>query len=195
MAKRLTRWVLGSAAAIAVVWITLTAWVQMKGPAALIHFPAKNSSGRVLIVYDPDPIYNFDLQLCTSIAEGLNDRNIGATVATVRSAETLDVTSYNGVVLCANTYNWAPDASVTTFARSNEKLGTIPVVAVTIGSGSTAASAKKLRRVLESRKIKLISEHEWWLMRPNDESGVTGSNLEVAKDQAFKFGQQMASEF
>jgi len=179
---------------LSLVWIAMTLWVESKGPSRSTEFTISGDSLDVLIVYDPDPIYNLDEQICISIAKGLNEEHVNATVVTVRATDDLDLHQFDAVVTCANTYNWAPDAAVTSFIKEHTDLKSMPVVAVTLGSGSTAESSRHLKDLLQGEGIELLNDHEWWLMRPNDESRLKEKNVDVANDQAFAFGQTIASQ-
>lgn len=178
---------------VLLTWTGLTLWVDREGPSKLEKFTSPDDSLRVLLVYDPDPIYNLDEQICKSIGRGLSSQRVSATVATVRAAGVLKPDHFNAVVVLANTYNWTPDASIVSYVKDHPQLKTMPVVAVTIGSGSTETSSKRFREILSSEGIRIIDEHEWWLMRPNDESRMNEENVKVATDQAFSFGQQIAT--
>lgn len=176
---------------VVITWVGLTLWVEMKGASRLEKIVSSQDSLQALLIYDPDPIYNFDEQLCRSMGKGLADQQISSTIATVSAAQVLDVKHYEIIVICANTYNWAPDAAITEFVKTHS-LKDKPVVAVTIGSGSTEASARRLKELLNERGIHVINQHEWWLMKPNDESRLKEKNIAVANDQAFAYGQHIA---
>jgi len=193
MSKGIVR-VFATLGIVMMIWAWLTFWVDSKGSSKLQEFTSPDDSLSVLLVYDPDPIYNLDEQICISIAKGLNEQKVNATVATVKATNELKFHQYSAVVICANTYNWAPDDAVVAFIQSNEFLKSVPVVAVTIGSGTTSQSAARLKELLHSRKIELLNDHEWWLMRPNDESRLEEKNVDVAKDQAFAFGERIANQ-
>ena len=152
------KWVIRISVAIgivALIWTVLTVWVEIEGPSKLIQVTGGSDSLQVLVVYDPDPIYNLDEQICLSIAKGLNDEHINATVATVRATRELDMNKYSSVVLCANTYNWAPDAAITAFVRSNKYPRSLPVVAVTVGP-TVPRSAKELLVVASAAATKFF---------------------------------------
>lgn len=191
------KWVIRTLIFGAIVWVFwtgLTLWVGKEGPPKLNRFTSTNDSLSVLIVYDPDPIYNLDEQLGKSIGMGLSSRDVAATVATVRACDTMKLQSFAAVILIANTYNWYPDAGIISFVEGNAELKLKPVVAITIGSGSTEASAKRFKELLTANGITIFNEHQWWLMRPNDEDRLKEKNVDVAKDQAFVFGQDIAGQ-
>lgn len=177
---------------IALVWIGLTVWVEAEGPSNLTKFTTPYDSLQVLIVYDPDPIYNLDEQVCLNVAMGLSNQHVAATVATVKATDVLDFKLYKAVVICANTYNWAPDRSIVSFTKHHPFLRSVPVVAITVGSGSTSEASAKLKAVIDKEGIEMINAHEWWLMKPNDETRMNESNVDVANDQAYAFGQHLA---
>lgn len=177
---------------ILVGWTGLTVWVEAEGPSKLTKFTSPYDSLQVLVVYDPDPVYNLDEQVCVSLAKGLNDQHVGALVSTVKASYTLDPALYNAVVVCANTYNWAPDRSITSYIETTPSLRSLPVVAITVGSGSTSEASAKMKDLIKAQGIELLDEHEWWLMRPNDETRMKENNVDVAKAQAYAYGQHIA---
>ncbi len=177
------------------LWTGLTIWVEMEGPARWTQLGSSNDSSKVLVLYDPDPIYNLDEQLCTEIGKGIAEYHTEVIVATVAAVRDINLADLDGIVLCANTYNWAPDWAITGYIRSRADLDAIPVVAVTIGSGSTSAAHHRLNKLLASKDINVIDTHEWWLMRPNDESRMQEGNVAVARDEALQFGRKVGTEF
>jgi hypothetical protein len=65
------------------LWLILTLWVELDGVAKSTHTRATPGAKKVLIVYDPDPVYNLDEQVCTGAAGGLSGKGIDVTIATV----------------------------------------------------------------------------------------------------------------
>ncbi|HQY01159.1 MAG TPA: hypothetical protein PLV08_15385, partial [Flavobacteriales bacterium] len=49
---------------VAVFWIVLTIWVERTAQASMRSIGDAPSGPRALIVYDPDPIYDLDAQVC-----------------------------------------------------------------------------------------------------------------------------------
>ena len=78
----------------------------------------ENATKKALIIYNPDPLYNLDEQVCKSFAEGLGKHGFSSKVATVRLAPQESET-YDLYVFCANTYNWAPDWLVTKYIKGH----------------------------------------------------------------------------
>jgi flavodoxin len=181
------RLLLIAALTIAVVWTALTVWVEMPGKKESVTLGSETDSLRVLIVYDPDPIYNLDEQVCRGIAKGLIENHIQVVLATTKAAK-LDLQNFESVVVCANTYNWAPDNAVMNFIEESTTIDGMDVVAITVGSGSTAEAREKLEKSLHAAGAKIILSKEWWLMRPNDESRMEEKNVDVAVDQAYHIG-------
>lgn len=165
------------------LWTALTIWVEIEGPAKWTQLGSPVDSLKVLVVYDPDPIYNLDEQICNEIARGIASGNIEVIVASVAATHENIIANFDAIVVCANTYNWAPDWAITRFIKSNPQFETLPVVAVTVGSGSTSASHHRLNKLLGSRGADVIDEHEWWLMRPNDKLRMEEENVKIAKEQ------------
>ena len=180
---RAIRPVLKGIAVIAVIWIALTVWVEMEGPALKWQVGNEGSTRSALIVYDPDPIYDLDRQVCQAFAEGLATQGIRSTIATVAAARDLQEKP-DLFVLCANTYNWRPDRALVGYIADPPGLKGAHVVAITLGSGSTEASQRAFEKRLRDAGAMVIASRSFWLMRPNDEARTQESNEDVAVELA-----------
>ena len=89
--------------AIGIVWLLLTLWVEAAGPEKSFTIGKKNATKNALVVFDPDPIYDLDEQVCKGFAEGLSQYNWLVTVASVAAAQQLEA-EYDLYLFCANTY-------------------------------------------------------------------------------------------
>ncbi|MBX2874272.1 MAG: hypothetical protein KTR30_19285 [Saprospiraceae bacterium] len=181
-------------ATILTCWVILTLWAQINGPGFVQRLPAEDEGARqALVVYDPDPIYNLDEQVCRAYAQGLNEEGWQVVIASVNAARTLPGT-FDHYTFCANTYNWAPDLSICNFIENRKDLFQKPVLAITLGSGSTARAQRILEQKILKQQAVLVNSVSYWLMRPNDESRLDESNVEVAKDMAYTLGLQTAKD-
>ena len=79
----------------AIFWVILTLFVQMKGGENMQVIGSSVNGPKALVVYDPDPFYNLDQQVCIGLAEGLAEQNWLVVVATVAAAEKLTDTDYD----------------------------------------------------------------------------------------------------
>jgi hypothetical protein len=174
-------------ASIFLIWIVATIWTQVEGPGRIRHFGSTVAIKKALIIYDPDPFYNFDEQICETFARTLSDNNWYATVATVKSARKMDISSFDLYVLCANTYNWDPDWSIDRFIMRNGSLYKKKVVAITLGAGSTERSQETLETLIKGKGSILIDSKSFWLYKPNDESRLNESNVKVANELVKKW--------
>jgi flavorubredoxin len=193
--KRITkalRLLVISVVAIAVAWTSLTIWVEKQGREDLVTLGDMSDSTRVLIVYDPDPIYNLDEQVCRGFAKGLVESNIQVVLATTRAAKKLDLLQFKNIVVCANTYNWAPDGAVIDFIDTSKGIAGKNVVAITVGSGSTSEAREKLEKKILTAGGNIILSKEWWLMKPNNESRMEEKNVDVAVDLAYHTGLSLS---
>jgi hypothetical protein len=180
--KKIIRRLIIAAGVILILWVILTLWVEVEGPA-VIQNSGNGASGRAaLIVYDPDPIYNLDKQVCETFAAVLADSGWKVTLATVAAAKREDCSGFTLYVLCANTYNWRPDWAITRFVKKYASLKDKTVVAITLGSGSTAASQKAFEQNILLHGAKIAESRSLWLLRPNDESRPNEKNVKVAVD-------------
>ncbi len=179
--------------AIVLVWAGLTLWAQYSGKESVTNFAASPSLGSALIVYNPDPIYNLDEQVCRSFAEGLRMERISSVLATVTSAREFVENEYDLYVFCVNTYNWTPDWRLTNFIKTHPGLNQEKVVAITVGAGATMRAQRKLEWHLTDRGANLLGSEMYWLLKPNDESSMKEKNVQIAKDKAQQFGRQIGS--
>ncbi|NND51835.1 MAG: hypothetical protein HKN54_05475, partial [Flavobacteriaceae bacterium] len=175
---------------VLIIWGGLTIWVQFSEKDMLEIKTAANEEKRALIIYNPDPIYNLDEQVCMSFAEGLVSQNVSSTVASLNMLKEKDET-FDLYVFCVNTYNWAPDWQLTNYIKSHPNLDQQKACAITVGAGSTMRAQRKLEWHLQDKGVELLGSEMYWLLRPNDENRMKDKNVEVAKDQAKAFGKQI----
>lgn len=178
---------------ILAVWILLTFWAEAKGPAKSTQMGVAKSAFNVLVVYDPDPIYNLDEQVCERFGKTISAAGIGVKVATVAAANT-DSLDFDAYVFCANTYNWRPDWAVTGLIQK-APIANKTVIAITLGSGSTQESQKALEQLIAEKKGKLRGSKSFWLLRPNDESRMEESNVQVTLSMVETWAGQLAQEW
>ena len=179
------------AAVIAVIWVGLTLWVEMDGPAKSWQVGEEQWTRSALLVYDPDPIYDLDRQVCQAFAEGLAEQGIRSTVATVAAAEEMELAPPDMFVLCANTYNWRPDRSIAHYVQRTASLKGASVVAMTLGSGSTEASQRAFEERIRAVGARIIASRSSWLMRPNDEARLEEGNVAVAIDRTRRWAAEL----
>ena len=189
-------YLIGTVAVILIGWLLLTIYVERKGPAKAWAFGIPESTRKALIVFDPDPFYNLDEQICASFARALSENNFQVDVQTVAMAEKVTTKSYDLIVYCANTYNWSPDWAITGFIKSHsvahkEK----PIVAITLGAGSTKASQKNFERAISESGGSVLSSYSLWLWRPNDETKLKEPNVDVAVRMAYGWGNSTGQHF
>ncbi len=178
--------------AIGGVWTLLTIWAERVGPKRSWTLGSQTAKKRVLIVYDPDPFYNLDEQVSRSFGQALADQGMRVTIATVAAATDIENQPIDLYVFCANTYNWRPDWALSNFIEKQVTLEGKSVVAITLGSGSTGASQKALEKLILNRKANLLDSRPLWLLRPNDESRGTESNIAVTVSMAYSWGEEIA---
>lgn len=165
---------------IVIGWVILTLFVEATGPEKTWSFGNRDGGVKMLIVYDPDPFYNLDEKVCLTFGEETALHGIHAEIATVAAAKELNLESFDLLVFCSNTYNWAPDWAVSGYIDNQRTLNNKPVIAITLGAGSTDRSQKKLEELITRKHGKIIDSRSLWLMRPNDESMPDKSNVEAA---------------
>lgn len=191
--KKFTRLLLIVLAVILVAWAVLTLWVEAKGPAKSQVYGADSLAKKALVLYDPDPIYNLDEQVCLAFGEELARQGWEARVKTVAALGDHEP-AYDLYVLCANTYNWSPDRALKRFVKQHTALSGKPVVAITLGSGSTARSKRVFEKIILRRTNQLIDSRTFWLLRPNDESRMKERNVSVAVSMVRQWVQDLGDQ-
>lgn len=170
-------------------WAALTLWANYSGKQQTFTIGNAAARRNALILYNADPFYNLDEQVCRRVAEGLSHHDFSSKIATINQAHD-DRKPYDLYVFCANTYNWAPDWPTAKFIRTHEGLAGKNVVALTLGAGSTQWSKDKLEELLRSKKANILASKSYWLLRPNDEKR-SEENIQVATDMAKALGDSL----
>ena len=131
--------------------------------------------------------------MCESFGKTISAEGISVKVATVAAVNT-DSLDFDAYVFCANTYNWRPDWAVTGLIQK-APIANKPVIAITLGSGSTRDSQKALEQLILRQKGKLSASKSFWLLRPNDESRMEESNVQVTLSMVKVWAGQLAKEW
>jgi len=177
-------------------WLALTLWVEQEGSLKSMEIGSAASGRVALVVYDPDPFYNFDQQLCEAFADALADKGWRITISSVSAAKRLADNSFDLYVICANTYNWSPDWATCKLIETKLPLEEKKVVAITLGAGSTGRSQRVFETLIKSRKAILIDSRSFWLWRPNDEALLPReSNIILALNLARDWANEIAETF
>lgn len=164
------------------ICLILTVWVEKEGPYDKWNMGNIYATKKALILYDPDPFYNLDQQVCESIASVLADNDYNVTIATVAAVNDIKTTDYQLYVFCANTYNWKPDWAITRAIEQQLTITDKNVIAVTVGAGSTEYSQKSFEKLIKAKKANLLDSKSFWIWKPNDETRTKESNVKVAVD-------------
>lgn len=196
MKKRIFfRYLIATLVLVFMGWTALTLYVETTGPSQAWTFESENGKTTALVVFDPDPFYNLDEQICISFGKALAESGINVQVATVAAAKKLKPKKFDVVVYCANTYNWRPDWAITNYIEDgSHSVRNISSVAITLGAGSTEASQKHLERAITESGGKLIGSYSLWLLRPNDEKKMKQPNVEVAVRMAYDWGKEIVKQ-
>jgi hypothetical protein len=112
----------------------------------------------------------------------------------VAATKQLADSTVNLYVLCANTYNWAPDWAINRYVKSHSLLANKKVVAITLGGGTTARSKKLFENIIMSKNANLIDSKTFWLWRPNDESRMNEKNTKVIIDIVKQWVKEIISK-
>src|SRR5689334_9385601 len=116
--KQILRYSVTTLILIVIGWIVITLYVEQTGPSKQWSFGTGQGKS-ALVVYDPDPFYNLDEQVCRAFGETMAKDSMIVTVATVAAAESLEPKTYDVLVYCANTYSWRPDWAITNYIEEH----------------------------------------------------------------------------
>jgi hypothetical protein len=177
---------------ITVLWIILTIIAESTGGRESWKLGNVNSSKKALVIFSPDPFYNLDEQVCKSFGKALAENGYYVNINTVAAATRLKDSSYNLYVFCANTYNLRPDWAVSNYIQKDISIKGKPVIAITLGAGSTAISKRTLERLIFLKGGNLLSSRTFWLWKPNDETRSKESNVDVAVSMAYTWSNNLA---
>lgn len=87
------------------LWLIASLYVRTHRDALFWSLGDKTSHRKAILVYNPDPFYNFDDQLCKSFATTLSENNWYAEVLTIKAVKEKDIDSTDIMVFCSNAYN------------------------------------------------------------------------------------------
>lgn len=166
------------------LWLLASLWANAEGASRLNKFGNLEPDKTALIVYDPDPFYKFDEQICNSFANGLAEKNWNIIVASVKATKNIEASTYDLYVFCANTYNSKPDSSIVKYIKSFDDLADMNIVLITLGAGTTDNSKAILEKLINEKKGKYLDSKAYWWARPNDEARKNEKNVVVAKELA-----------
>lgn len=170
--------------AILIIWIVLTVWVEKEGPYDKWNMGNLDAPKKALILYDQDPFYNLDQQICESVGRALAENGFNVTIATVAAVKDVKTTDFQLYVFCANTYNWEPDWAICRAVEKQMLITDKYVIAITLGAGSTTNSQKVFEKRIKSKKANVLASKSFWLWRPNDASRTEESNVKVAVEMS-----------
>jgi len=172
------------------LWLLATFYAQLSGEQETVILPVSKSDMSAIVIYNPDPFYNLDEQVCMSLGKGLQREGIEATVMTTKNLYNL-TKKYDLYIFCANTYNYAPDWLVSR-AIKKMNLSNENTVAITLGAGSTDRAQRKVEDLLVKANARILGSKAIWWWKTNDERRRSESNILVANQMAEGFGVVMA---
>lgn len=184
---------------IGFVWFLLTLYVQQARKDYVTFQGDTSAAYTAVILFNPDPFYNLDEQVALRFGEALAAMDWKARILSVAALERGEPADGDLYILIANTYNWSPDKPIQRTIQSGDLIRDKPVIAVTLGSGSTKRSQRLLEALIQMQGGKLIGSETYWLLRPNDETIADRSNTEIALDKvsarAVEFAQLYENSF
>ncbi len=172
----------------------LTLIVSRTSDGERIEMGMPDASLRALILYNPDSFYNLDVQLCSTFGEQLTASGWGVIISPYSKLRSDDQDKADMLVICSNTYNFAPDDPTMDFLRGNDRLQDMPVVALTLGSGSTRRAQRLLEQEIEASGAVCSGSRSFWLMKPNNVYRMDEDNVKVAIDMVKEFAIEVLEE-
>ena len=182
-------------AIILLIWLLLTLYVQQASTIYVSNLGENKPGKKAVILFNPDPFYNLDEKIAMRCAGILLEEGWETRILSVAAVEAGEPAVGDLYIMIANTYNWAPDRPTQRTITSTDLLTNKPVVAITLGSGSTARAKRLLEELIRSQKGILIDSETYWLMRPNDDTGGQGSNIGAALEKVEIQARQIAQKF
>ena len=179
---------------IILVWTGLTLWVEAEGPERNWQSGNDTKGRKALIVFDPDPIYNLDEQVCQAFARVLADNGWFVQTFTVKAAKKKLLTDYDLYLFCANTYNWAPDWAITRYIKKHLDITGKKTISITLGSGSTKRAKRIFENTILDKGGHMADSRTFWLLRPNDESRIKEKNVIVALSEVEEWAKGLISK-
>jgi hypothetical protein len=192
--KKFFKFIFYTVIVISIGWVSLTIIAERTGPERSWTYGHEQSATKVIVIYDPDPFFNLDERVCRSFGQTLGEKGMHASVVSVAVAREIQLAPYDVYVFCANTYNWGPDLAVTNFIKEQKSLDNKPVIAIILGAGSTSLSQERLEQLIVDHDGKIIGSRAVWLMRPNDETRLNESNVQVAVSRVRTWAISIAEE-
>ncbi len=177
--------------ALLTIWLILTLYAEGEGKSKTWETGNPSSAKKALIVFDPDPFYNLDQQVCEGFGKALADSGWHVKYTTVAAVHKLNTDSFTLYVFCANTYNWSPDWAITSYIKKKAAIKKKNVVAITVGGGSTTRAKLVFEKIIQKSGGILLGSQTYWLWRPNNESRLKEPNSKVAAEMAEKFGMEI----
>lgn len=168
---------------IGFVWFLLTLFVQQARKDYVHEIGDASSVKTAVILFNPDPFYNLDEQVARRFGQALAAMEWHVRILSVAALERGEPAEGELYVFIANTYNWSPDKPVRRSVQRDDLIRAKPVVAITLGSGSTKRSKRLLEELIRAQEGQLIGSETYWLMRPNDETVDDRSNTQIALDK------------
>jgi hypothetical protein len=188
------KWLLGGLVLIGIIWYLLTLYVQQPGGIYLKDITSQEAKKKAVLVFDPDPFYNLDEKLCNSFARALKERGFNAYIRSPQSLESSLLEDTDLLVLCSNTYNWAPDTEIRSFWKNYRLAEGQKTALMTLGGGATARARRIMEEAILNKNGFLVGSREFWTWKPNDEKRTDEKNSVVAQDMVYQWAIELSSQ-
>jgi hypothetical protein len=151
------------------IWnVVLMPWANTEVISAVTTRNADGTSGSALLVYHPG---RSDLQerAITGFVDGLVAAGWRVDLTTASAQTPTDLSSYDLLVLGAQSYTWAPARPVQDYLRRVADLAGKSVVVILSGLGETGPANGVMRDLVAETNGALIEIYNIWQLRPIDD--------------------------
>jgi hypothetical protein len=149
---------------------------------------SQGGKARALVLFHPSRDAHFSNDLSTALAEGLTSAGFSVDRETLTRATPPAPEDYALIAVVSNTYWWTPDRPTLQYLQRARFAGRYAVGLIG-GAGATSRSQRMLDEALRGTGAKVLQTRSFWLMRPNGETRMKGSNRAVALQLARQFGE------
>jgi flavorubredoxin len=149
---------------------------------------SQGGKARALVLFHPSRDAHFSDDLSTALAEGLTGAGFSVDRESLTRATPPQPEDYALIAVVSNTYWWTPDRPTLQYLQRARFDGRY-AIGVIGGAGATGRSQRMLDLALRATGAKVLQTRSFWLMRPNDETRMKGSNRAVALQLARQFGE------
>lgn len=145
--------------------LVLMPWANEPVVSDVTTLNLAGESGRAFVVYHPGRS-DLQQQAVTGFVDGLVEAGWRVDVTTASEATPVDLSSYDLLVIGAQSYTWAPAQPVQDYLRRVGDLNGLAVIAILSGLGETGPANHSLSDLIEEANGALVNIYNLWQLRP-----------------------------